>query len=96
MSSPQTTHVVLFKLKDRDQAAAVAERLMAMAGQVPTLRAIEAGVDHSASPRSFDVALITRFDDQAGLEAYRVHPKHQEVVEFIKLHADSSAVVDFD
>lgn len=89
------THVVLFKFPDPAAAQTAADKLAAMEGRVETLRAIEVGVDISKSARSFDVALITRFDDQAGLEAYAVHPVHLEVVAYIKAHAEKSIVVDF-
>lgn len=89
------THVVLFKFADSAAAQTAADKLAAMEGRIETLRAIEVGVDISKSARSFDVALITRFDDQAGLDAYAVHPVHLEVVAYIKAHADKSIVVDF-
>jgi hypothetical protein len=89
------THVVCFKFEDLQIAEQVKDRLLSMAGRVPTLRAIEAGVDVLRSPRSYDVALITRFDDMAGLEAYQVHPFHEEVAGFIKQHSKGSVAVDF-
>lgn len=90
------THVVCFKFDDLQTAEDVKARLLAMAERVPSLRAIEAGVDVLRSPRSYDVALITRFDDLAGLEAYQVHPVHQEVVEFIKPRSRGAVSVDFE
>lgn len=89
------THVVCFKFEDLQIAEQVKVRLLSMAGRVPSLRAIEAGVDVLRSPRSYDVALITRFDDLAGMEAYQVHPVHQEVAGFIKQHSKGSVAVDF-
>lgn len=89
------THVVMFKFPDPAAAETAAAKLSAMAGRVETLRAIEVGLDLSRSARSFDLVLITRFDDQAGLDAYAVHPVHLEVVAYIKEHAEKSVVVDF-
>lgn len=89
------THVVCFKFEDLQIAEQVKVRLLSMAGRVPSLRAIEAGVDVLRSPRSYDVALITRFDDLAGMEEYQVHPVHQEVAGFIKQHSKGSVAVDF-
>ncbi|MFT5587477.1 MAG: hypothetical protein ACI9VR_005087, partial [Cognaticolwellia sp.] len=34
-------------------------------------------------------------EDQAGLEAYAVHPVHLEVVAYIKANAEKSIVVDY-
>jgi hypothetical protein len=89
------THVVLFQFADPAAAKTAADKLAAMDGRIETLRAIEVGLDVSKSARSFDVALITRFEDQAGLEAYAVHPVHLEVVAYIKAHAEKSIVVDY-
>lgn len=89
------THIVCFKFENLEIAEQVKERLLSMAGKVPTLRQIEAGVDVLRTARSYDVALVTRFDDVAGLEAYQVHPLHQEVAGFIKQHSQGAVAVDF-
>ena len=89
------THVVFFKFENLEIAEQVKDRLLSMAGLVPSLRQIEAGVDVVRSARSYDVALVTRFDDLAGLEEYQVHPLHQEVAGFIKQHSQGAVAVDF-
>jgi hypothetical protein len=95
------THIVFFRMQSTDAASAeadaneLAQRLNALAGQVPTLRSIEAGVDFSATEASWNVGLISRFDDREGLEAYRVHPAHQEVVKFVQKVTCERAVVDY-
>lgn len=89
------THVVCFRFDQPADAVEAARQLNALAGRVPTLLAIEAGVDITRSARSYELALITRFDDQAGLDAYAVHPAHQEVVSFIKARAGGAVAVDF-
>jgi len=89
------THIVFLKFPDLEVAAEVRRRLLAMDGQIPTLRSIEAGVDITRSGRSWDLALLTRFDDQAGLDAYAVHPVHKEVLAFIGEHVLEVAAVDY-
>ncbi len=89
------THVVCFKFDATDIAEEAARRLLSMAGKVPSLLSIEAGVDVVRSARSYDVGLITKFDDLAGLEAYQVHPVHVEVANYIKTHSKGSVAVDF-
>lgn len=89
------THVVCFRFPDLDLAAQARDKLLAMAGKVPSLRGIEAGVDVTRSGRSYDLALITRHDDQDGLAAYATDPVHLEVVAWIKQHAQGSIAVDF-
>jgi hypothetical protein len=89
------THVVIFKFGDLDQAAEARDRLLAMNGRIPALKGIEAGVDITRSERCWDLALLTRFDDEAGLAAYATDPIHLEVVAYIKSVARGSKVVDF-
>ncbi len=89
-------HGVCFKFESLDVADEVKQRLLSMAGRVPSLRHIEAGVDVVRSARSYDVALITKFDDLAGMHAYQVHPVHEEVANFIKQRATGSVAVDFE
>lgn len=89
------SHVVLFKLQAPEHREPVAQRLRSLFGVVPTLRALEVGLDEGADPRACDVCLITRFDDVAGLDAYRVHPAHQEVLAYLRTVVVSAAVVDW-
>ena len=92
------THVVLFKLQDPSPAvtAEVVRRLYSMEGKIPELRAIEAGVDMVRSGRSYDVALITRFDSLAAMQAYQVNPLHKEVLAYLSTVLAATAVVDFE
>ena len=89
------SHIVLFRFEDLELARQAATRLLAMKGRIPSLLDVEAGVDIVRSARSYELGLITRFDDVAGMDAYQVHPVHQEVVAFIKQHASGSVAVDF-
>lgn len=91
------THIVLFKLKDRTSARIEEARnvLLAMDGKIPQLRHLEVGIDVVRSPRSHDLALITRFDSLEDLTAYQAHPVHQGVVQYIRSAAESSVTVDY-
>lgn len=92
------THVVLFKLKDGSPqaVAAAVEKLRSLAGKVPALRSLEVGQDVVRSPRSYDVALIARFDSLAEMQAYQVHPYHQEVLTYMQAAAAAIIAVDFE
>jgi hypothetical protein len=85
---------VLFKLKDRAVIDEARATLAALDGRIESLRSLEVGVDVVRGERSFDIALVAKFDDRAGLEAYRTHPLHIEVANYIK--GESSAVVAAD
>ncbi|MBM4294408.1 MAG: Dabb family protein [Deltaproteobacteria bacterium] len=92
------THVVLFKLKDPSPESMEKARaaLAGLPGKVPVLRHFEVGVDVIRSKRSYDLALLARFDSLETLQAYQVHPKHQEVAKYIKEVSDSIIVVDYE
>ena len=60
------------------------------------LREIEAGVDVIRSSRSFDLVLICRFDDRAGLDQYTPHPVHTEVVQWIRSVREDRGVISVD
>lgn len=91
------THVVLFKLKDRSAAsvATTQARLESLAG-IETLRGYEVGANIIHSARSYDIALIARFDDLAGYEIYRDHPIHQPVLAHTREASESIIAVDYE
>lgn len=91
------THIVLFKLQEPspETTQEVVRRLYAMEGKIPELRSIEVGVDVVRSGRSYDVALTTRFDNLAAMQAYQVNPLHQEVLAYLRTVLAATAVVDY-
>jgi hypothetical protein len=92
------THVVLFKLKDASQKSVEKAKdiLMGMRGKIPMLRHLEVGLDVLHSERSFDIALITRFDSMEDLKAYQIHPIHLEVAKYINSVKEASIAVDYE
>lgn len=92
------THIVFFKLAEptSDKIAAVRDKLLSMQGRIDLLRHLEAGIDLIRSERSYDVALVTKFDSLEDLQAYQVHPYHAgEVVPFMKANCSSIVAVDY-
>lgn len=92
------THIVLFKLKDRspESIASTQAQLESLRGAIETLRGLEVGADIVRAGRSYDLALITRFDDMAGYQVYREHPAHQPVLAHLHDAAESAVAVDFE
>ncbi len=92
------THVVLFKLKDNTPQAVTAagDKLRSLQGKVPALQSLEVGQDIVRSPRSYDLALIARFASLADMQAYQVHPYHQEVLAYIQTASAAVVAVDFE
>lgn len=88
-------HVVFFRFTDPTDATEAATKLRALMGVVPTLDAIECGVDELRTARSWDLCLITRFADRAAMDAYQAHPAHLEVLGWLKAHAKAIGAVDW-
>ncbi len=92
------THVVLFKLKDRSTQSVEKARavLLGLKGKIPVLRYLDVGTDVLHSERSYDIALITKFDSMDDLQVYQVHPVHLEVAKYIMAAKESAIAVDFE
>ena len=91
-------HIVMFAFKEENKGANMARvkaMLEALPEKIGTLKSMEVGIDISRSERSFDMVLVSTFDDQEGLNAYVPHPAHQEVVSVIKEVTLLSKVVDY-
>jgi len=95
-------HVVSWKLAAEDpsvraeQAAEAARRLNALDGVVPELLSISAGANAAYPDANWDVALVADFASVAAIEAYQVHPAHEEVAAFIRSVVSSRVAVDFE
>lgn len=92
-------HIVLFKLNNPTDknSAAVRDMLLSMEGRVPLLRHLEVGIDIIRSERSYDVALYTKFDSLADLQAYQIHPYHAgTVIPFMKANCSSIVAADYE
>lgn len=95
-------HVVSWKLAEQDavlrgeQAAEVARRLNALMGVVPELRAVSAGVNVVHPEVNWDVVLVADVESLEALEAYQVHPAHQEAGAYIRSVVESRVAVDFE
>jgi hypothetical protein len=92
------THIVLFKLKDRspESVARTTQVLRDMEGKIEVLRSIEVGTDVLHSERSYDIALITKFDSMEALNEYQVHPVHKKVIEHMAEVRESAVSVDYE
>ncbi len=94
-------HVVLFKLKDYPEKekvviiAELKEKLLALKGKIAELKHIEVGENYEINAKSYDLALLTHFENIEDLDVYRVHPEHLKVVERISATTVARAAVDF-
>ena len=90
------THIVFFKFKDAANITITRDKLLALKNKIPQLRHLEVGVDVIRSERSYDLALVSKFDNLDDLQAYQIHPDHQEVVKFLADVKESIVAVDYE
>ena len=93
------THVVLFKFKaeaSTEEIQQVAEGLGKLPQIIDEIREFRFGNDVICSERSYDLGLVSSFDDLDALQRYQVHPEHQKVVAHVKTIASSVVAVDFE
>ena len=92
------THIVVWKYKDevspetREEHRAKLSNLKSVIAEVIDLK-VGADVLHLA--RSYDTGLVATFKNLADLDAYTVHPIHQEVAAMGKEIAAHVTSVDF-
>jgi len=93
-------HVVAWRLAAEDadtraaQAEEIADRLRTLRGVVPTIEALSAGPN--VVEGNWDVALVADFADRSALDAYTVHPDHQQVVAYVRSVVSDRVAVDFE
>lgn len=93
------THIIFFKLSDPapEKIAKTRDLLLSMKGKIPQLRHLEVGVDVLRSERSYDLALVSKFDSLDDMRAYQVHPYHEgTVLPHTRSVCSAVAAVDYE
>ena len=91
-------HIVFYKLQDNSLAniEKVRDVFLGMKGKIKQLKYIEIGIDVLHSERSYDLALITKFDSLDDFKTYKENPIHVEVSKYIHSVWKESASVDYE
>ena len=92
------THVVTFKWRDDDVAAAeIADALRNLVSRLDGVRSYLCGPDAGLTPAAYDFAVVGTFDDRGCFTAYRDHPEHQRILnDMILPHLDVRTVVQLE
>lgn len=93
-------HVVLYKFKDDLKPAQVQEVIDAFAGlpgKIDTIVDFEHGTNVSPEGKSEGLthAFVVTFRDEAGRDAYLVHPAHLAYVEVVRDKREKVVVFDY-
>jgi quinol monooxygenase YgiN len=92
-------HLVFFKFRPEATEAEIDDlvrSLQALPAIIPEIREFQLGRDVVRSERSYDLGLVSAFDDLAAMQRYQVHPDHQAVVAKVKRLCSGVAAVDFE
>lgn len=92
------THIVCWKYKPEVSAETRAEhiaKLRNLPNIIAEIVSFNVGSDILHLERSFDTGLTSTFADKATLDAYTIHPAHQEVAAFGKEISAQIVSVDF-
>lgn len=92
------THIVCWKYKSETTEAQRAEhiaKLKDLPNHITNIISFNVGADMLHLERSYHTGLVITFPDLDALDAYTVHPLHQEVVVFGKQIAEHTISVDF-
>ncbi len=91
-------HIVMWRFKEgeRENMLVFRDRLLALKGRIPEIRAMEVGINMNPSDRSYDAVLVSEFDSLEALRAYSENPLHVEVSEFCRFIRTASASVDYE
>ncbi|NYE04259.1 hypothetical protein F4694_001003 [Bacillus niacini] len=80
-------HIVLFKFSQKttnEQKEEVILRLKSLKEEINGIIDIFAGINFSQNNSGFEIGLAVLFSDRNAFENYGPHPKHQEVVSYLK------------
>lgn len=92
------THIVCWKYKADISPESRAEHLAKLRNLpniIEEIISFNVGTDILHLERSFDTGLVSTFADQAALEAYTIHPLHQEVAALGREISEKVVSVDF-
>ena len=91
-------HIVLLKIND-DENKTNAKKIKALVEDLKNhikMVDIEVGLDIGFDKSASDIAIYSVFENRKDLEVYATHPKHLEVIEFIKSVAIERRAVDYE
>ena len=69
--------------------------LVGLEDSIASLLSIEVGINISTKPSAYDIVLTADFNNEKGLDEYRVHPEHVKVLDYLKVVMEKAVVVDY-
>jgi len=100
MKQEQIKHIVFIEVVNididikKENVALLKSKLLGLSKFIDKIIELEVG-DNFSTRSSFDIALSVVFVNEEDLNEYRRHPKHVEVLEFMKTLVLKTTVVDY-
>lgn len=95
-------HIVTWKFHDTAEGKTKEENieivkndLLSLKGIISEIKHIELGKDVSCTDASYDLVLVTDFENNEDLESYRVHPEHQKIAKYVAKVTSYRGVIDY-
>ena len=88
-------HVVIFKAENNAPLEEFKKRIENLKNDIKEIIDIKVGIDINFDPASADFCVITDVKNIEDLKIYANHPKHLEVINFLKPYINERKVVDF-
>ena len=89
-------HIVIFKAKENAPLQEIKEKIENLKNVIPQIKHIEVGIDIKLDPTSSDFSVLTEVENIEDLKIYATHPKHLDVISFLKPYVIERKVVDYE
>ncbi|MGN0468980.1 MAG: Dabb family protein [Acutalibacteraceae bacterium] len=96
-------HIVMWKFKDfaqgrtkKENLELVKSLLEELPSKIDFIRSMEIHFNSNPKEGMYDAVLISTFDSQKDVDAYRVHPEHKAISSYVALVRESRASVDYE
>jgi len=89
-------HIVLFKVNDKSKIEEAKNLILSLKNEISEIIDIEVFSDIGYDENASDFGLITTLKTKDDLDIYAKHPKHLEVIKFIKTIATERRAIDYE
>ena len=96
-------HIVMWKFKNEAEGKSreenmsfVRDSLYALTAIIPEIKKMDIGFDITHSEMSYDMVLLTEFENTEEMKTYAVHPEHQKVSCYVRSVIENRVVLDYE
>ena len=89
-------HVVLCKVKENSPLNEIKEKIENLKKEIEVIKHIEVGTDIGYDKTASDFCIITEVENEKDLDIYASHPKHIEVIKYLKKYLTERRAVDYN